>query len=382
MIMKSIRTALFFALIFLSAFSIVSVRAGDMPDPVVGVFAVTPGEVVITQELNGRVTPFLIAEVRPQVNGIILERLFDEGSDVRADQQLYQIDPAMYEATLASAQATLAKALSNVDLAAAKLARYQRLVKANAVNQQEYDEVAAADKQAQAEVGIARAQARIAQINLDYARVLAPISGRIGKSSVTQGALVNANQANPLAVVQQLDPIYVDVAQPVSSLAALRGAAGGAEALQNTGESHAEMRLVLDDGSVYAETGKVLFADVTVDQTTGSISLRAEFPNPKHILLPGMYVSARLDVRKIPDAITIPQRSLMRNPDGSAFVYAVLADNSVEKRAVSAPRTVGESWLVTQGLAAGDRIVTDGSQRIRIMPGAPAPKVNPAPAEQ
>ncbi len=362
-------------------FCLAHAAEGGMPDPVVGVVPIAPGEVVITQELNGRVTPFLIAEVRPQVNGIILDRLFEEGSDVRADQQLYQIDPAMYEATLASAQATLAKALANVDVTDAKLARYNRLVRANAVNQQEYDEVEAASKQAQAEVGYAEAQVRIAQINVDYAKVLSPISGRIGKSSVTRGALVNANQAAPLAVVQQLDPIYVDVAQPVSSLGNFRKIGGGAAALENTGESHAEMRLVLDDGTVYSETGRVLFADVTVDQTTGSISLRAEFPNPRHVLLPGMYVSALLDVDRIPDAITIPQRALMRDPDGSAFVYAVSPDNTVAKRPVAAPRTVGEAWLVAEGLAAGDRIVVDGVQRIRIVPGAPAPKVNPVPAD-
>ncbi|MDR1745128.1 MAG: efflux RND transporter periplasmic adaptor subunit [Planctomycetota bacterium] len=354
--------------------------AGGMPDPVVGVIAVEPGEVTITQELNGRVTPFLIAEVRPQVNGIILDRLFEEGSDVKADQQLYQIDPAMYEAQLASAQAALAKAHANVDVSDAKLARYNRLVKANAVNQQEYDEVEAASKQAQAEVAIAEAQVRLAQINVDYARVLSPISGRLGKSSVTQGALVNANQANPLAVVQQLDPIYVDVARPVSSLLGLRGIGDGAAALGNTGKPHAEMRLVLDNGAVYGEKGEVLFADVTVDQTTGSISLRAEFPNPDNILLPGMYVTARLDVERIPDAITIPQRALMREHDGSAYVYAVSGDNTVSRRPVAAPRTIGEAWLVTEGLAAGDRIVVDGVQRIAIVPGAPAPRVNPVPA--
>ncbi len=350
---------------------------GDaMPPPEVGVVTVQPKEIAITQELNGRVTPYMVAEVRPQVNGIILDRLFEEGSNVKQDQQLYQIDPAIYEAQLASAEATLAKALANVDVAEAKLARYERLVSANAVNKQEYDEVEAASKQAQAEVGIAEAQVRLARINVDYAKVLSPISGRIGKSNVTQGALVNANQAGPLAVVQQLDPIYVDASQPVGALPGIKGMTN-AGILGNTGESHAEMRVTLDNGVEYKEAGQLLFADVTVDQTTGSISLRAQFPNPDHVLLPGMYVYAKLTVNTIPDAIAVPQRSLMRNPDGSAYVYLVHPDNSVEKRAVDAPRTIGEEWLITNGLQPGDKIVVDGVQRIRFIPGAPAPQVTP-----
>ena len=386
--MKNIRIALVLAAFslagafFFSAGAALAGAPGGMPDPVVGVVTIVPGEVVITQELNGRVTPFLIAEVRPQVNGIIQKRLFEEGSDVQKDQQLYQIDPAIYEAQLASAQATLAKAFANVDVSDAKLARYDRLVRANAVNQQEYDEVEAASKQAQAEVGIAEAQVRLAQINVDYARVVSPISGRIGKSRVTQGALVNANQAEAMAVVQQMDPIYVDVAQPVSALLNIPGQPSNASILENTGEAHADLRIVLDNGSIYEETGKLLFADVTVEQTTGSISLRAQIPNPKHTLLPGMYVSVLVDVERIPNAITIPQRALMREPDGSAYVFAVGDDNSVTKRAVTAPRTAGETWLVSEGLKPGDKVVVDGTQRINIVPNMPAPKVNPVSADK
>lgn len=343
-------------------------------DPEVTVVRIQPEEVTITQELNGRVTPYLIAEVRPQVNGIIVSRLFDEGGDVDVAQPLYQIDPAMYEAEYNRAVANLEKARANVTLADAKLARYERLIEARAVNQQEYDEVSAASNQAKAEIGIAEAEVRLAKINLEYAQVESPISGRIGKSNVTQGALVTASQAEPLAVVQQLDPIYVDVTQPVSWMLNLQGEMQ-AGILQNTGESHAEMRLVLDNGQTYKHTGKLLFADVTVDQTTGSISLRAEFPNPEHLLLPGMYVVAMLDVAQKQGAVTIPQTSLHREPDGSAYVFIVNQDNTVEKRYVTTIRTIGDKWLIGDGLSGNEQLVIEGTQRIRIIPGNPPPTV-------
>lgn len=352
-----------------------SAPAAEAPAPEVGVVRLQPGSVTITQDLNGRVTPYLIAEVRPQVNGIVMKRLFEEGSDVKQDMPLYQIDPAIYEADYNRAIATLNKAKANVAVAGAKLARYQRLIEARAVNQQEYDEVEAANKQAESEVGIAEAEVKLARINLDYATVKAPISGRIGKSAVTQGALVTASQANPLATVQQLDPIYVDVTQPISWLLTLkRGMDAGI--LENTGESHAEMRLMLDTGE-YEFPGKLLFADVTVDQTTGSISLRAEFPNPRHDLLPGMFVRAKLDVAEKHNAITVPIRALTRNQAGEAFVLVVNDDNTVERRRVTTIRTVGETWLIGDGLEGDERVVVDGSQRVRFIPNAPAPKVSP-----
>lgn len=344
--------------------------------PEVGVAVLKPEEIIITQELNGRVTPFLIAEVRPQVNGIVLSRQFDEGSDVEKDMQLYQIDPSMYEAELNRAMAALAKAKANVAVAAAKLARYKRLIEAKAVNQQEYDEVEAASKQAEADVGIAEADVRVARINVEYAKVLSPIDGRIGKSSVTQGALVTASQAAPLAVVQQLDPIYVDVTQPISWMMNLRSDMQ-AGILQNTGESYAEMRVMLGNGEVYELPGKLLFADVTVDQTTGSISLRAEFPNPKHVLLPGMYVRALLDVAQKEGAITVPQRALIRNPDGSAYVLVVREDGTVARQNVTTIRTIDDKWLIGEGLKGNEQVVIDGIQRIRFVPGQPAPKVKP-----
>ncbi len=366
------------ALLLLAAAALTPAAAQEPPPPAVGVVTVTPQEITITQDLNGRVAPSLIAEVRPQVNGIILRRLFEEGSDVTENMPLYQIDPAMYEAQLASAKAQLAKAEASAEAAEAKLTRYKSLLTARAVNRQEYDEVEAATKQARAEVGLAEAQVRIAQINVNYASVLSPISGRIGKSSVTQGALVTASQPDPLAVVQKLDPVYVDVTQPVSAMLALQdGIQAGI--LENTGESHAEMRLVLDDGREYAHKGKLLFADVTVDQTTGTISLRAEFPNPENVLLPGMFVSALLDVAHIPDAVTVSQAAVRRNPDGTAYVLLVGEGNRVERRAVKPLRTYGNDWLIGDGLAAGDTVIVEGTQRVSFVPGQPGPVVTPQP---
>ena len=386
--MKKILPSFVAAAAFVCAFLAVPVLAAEnaeaapnvsAPLPVVGVVTVVPEEVTITQELNGRVTPFVIAEVRPQVNGIILKRMFEEGADVTRDMQLYQIDPAMYEAELARAQANLAKAHANVEVADAKLARYDRLLDAKAVNKQEYDEVDAASKQARAEVAIAEAEVKLARINVEYAKVRSPISGRIGKSSVTQGALVTASQADPLAVVQQLDPIYVDVSQPISWMLSLKDEMQ-AGILQNTGESHAEMRVRLDNGHIYEARGKLLFADVTVDQTTGSISLRAEFPNPHHVLLPGMYVSALLDVAQKEGAITIPQDAVRREIDGTPFVMLVNPDGVVEKRVVTTIRTLGNKWLIGEGLSGGETVIVEGTQRVNFIPGAPAPRVDPKPA--
>ncbi|MDR1745299.1 MAG: efflux RND transporter periplasmic adaptor subunit [Planctomycetota bacterium] len=346
------------------------------PLPVVGVMTIHPEEVTITQELNGRVTPYLIAEVRPQVNGIILDRLFDEGSDVEKDAPLYQIDPAIYNAQLASAGAELARAYANREVTEAKLKRYEQLVGANAVNRQEYDEVESAARMASAEVGIAESKVSLASINVEYASVRSPISGRIGKSSVTKGALVTASQAEPLAIVQQLDPVYVDVAQPISWMLGLKDDMQ-AGILENTGQSYAEMRVVLDNGQPYGEKGRLLFADVTVDQTTGSISLRAEFPNPQHALLPGMYVTALLDVAQKDDAILVPQSALTREANGQAFVMVVHADNTVEKRPVATIRTIGNRWLLGDGLRDGERIIVEGGHRVVFAPGLPNPGVNP-----
>ncbi len=349
--------------------------AAEAPPPTVTVLTIQPRDVSITEELNGRVVPYLIAEVRPQVQGIIQDRLFEEGADVEKDAQLYQIDPATYEAQLARAEAGLAKAYANADVADVKMARYEQLVEANAVNRQEYDEVKAQAKQADAEVTIAETEVRIAKINVDYAKVLAPISGRIGKSNVTVGALVTASQPSPLATVQQLDPIYVDVTQPISWML---NQADSLQAgiLQNTGESYGSMTVDIDAGKPYPEKGKLLFADVTVDQTTGTINLRAEFPNPNHVLLPGMFVKAHLEVDRQENAVTVPQRALMRQHDGTPYVLVAKQDGTVEQRPVKTVRTTGDDWLISGGLTAGERVVIEGTQRIRFLPGAPAPKVN------
>ena len=387
--MKKIYVAFFVAAVAIASFALTAAPKAESqepgppisaPLPEVAVITIQPEEVTITQELNGRVTPFLIAEVRPQVNGIILNRLFDEGSDVTKNMQLYQIDPSMYEAQLMRAEATLASARANVDVAEAKLARYDRLLEAKAVNKQEYDEVEASTLQARAEISIAEAEVRIARINVDYAKVLSPISGRIGKSSVTQGALVTASQPDPLAVVQQLDPIYVDVTQPISWMLNLKDEMQ-AGILQNTGRSYAEMRVLLDNGEVYKERGKLLFADVTVDQTTGSISLRAEFPNTNHVLLPGMFVKALFDVAQKNDAITVPQRAAFREADGTLSVMVVGPDGSVERRPIKTVRSVDNKWLLESGLQPGDQVIIEGGQRLHFVPGGPAPKVKPVPYE-
>lgn len=363
----------------LLAFVCMSAFAGQPAQgqaPEVACITLGTQNVSLTQKLNGRVTPYLIAEVRPQVNGIILKRLFEEGADVTADQPLYQIDPAMFEAQYQSAVANLAKAKANVALRDATEARYRRLVQAKAVNQQEYDEADAASLQARAEQSVCEAALNIAKINLDYSLVKSPISGRIGRSNITQGALVTANQANPLAVVQQLDPVYVDVTMPVTWMMDLENAIKAGD-LKNTGDSHGIMRVRLANGQEYAQTGKIKFAEVTVDQTTGSVTIRAEFPNPDNILLPGLYVEAEIEVGRRENAILVPQRAVFREYDGRPYAFVVTADNSVEKKYIEIARSVGDAWLINSGIDAGTRIIMEGTQRIRMIPGAPAPKVTP-----
>lgn len=346
--------------------------APSLPE-VVGI-TLKPENIRITAELNGRCVPFLVAEVRPQVNGIIQKRLFEEGSTVQAEMPLYQIDPSMYEADLASAMAGLARAKANVSVAQTKERRYDSLVGSGAVTKEEYDEIYAAWQQAEADVTMAEAQVKIGRINVDYTKVRSPITGVIGISNFTQGALVTASQAAPLATVQQLDPIYVDVAQSTAGLRALKHALDSG-LLQNTGEGHAAVRLILEDGTPYSHPGQIMFSDVTVDQTTGSITLRSQFPNPAFDLLPGMYVKAVLDVAEKDNAIAVPQQALIRNADGSAVVYVAGDDGTVERRPVTVMRALADRWLIADGLAGGERVVIEGIQRIRFMPGAPPPKV-------
>jgi len=332
--------------------------------PEVGVVVVQPQRVTLTTELAGRTSAHLIAEVRPQVGGIIQKRLFTEGSDVKAGEILYQIDPATYQAAYNSAKASLARAEANVINARLKAERYRELIKNNFVSQQDYDDVNAAFKLAEADIEAGKAAVESARINLAYTRITAPISGRIGRSTVTEGALVTANQSTALATIQQLNPMYVDVTQSSAELLQLKqNLASGL--LKNSATDQARVKLILEDGSAYALSGTLKFSDVTVDQSTGSITLRAIFPNPKQILLPGMFVRAILEEGVNEQAILVPQRGVTRSPDGNAMVLVVGGEEKVEARAIKVVRTVGDNWLVSEGLKAGDRVILEGLQKAR-----------------
>lgn len=318
--------------------------------PKVGVITLQPQAFTLTAELPGRTTAYRIAEVRPQVNGIILKRLFTEGREVKAGQQLYQIDPALYAATLKSAEASLQSSKSLAD-------RYQLLVDEQAVSRQEFDDARAKQLQAEATLQSAR-------INLRYTKVLAPISGRIGRSSVSEGALVSNGQSEAMAVIQQLDPIYIDLTQSSMELLKLRNDLASGR-LQKAGEHAAKVKLLLEDGSEYAELGDLEFSEVSVDPSTGSVTLRAVFPNPKQQLLPGMFVHAQLQAGVSAEAILAPQQGVTRNLQGQPTALVVNQDNKVELRELIAERTVGNQWLINQGLNAGDRLITEGLQFVK-----------------
>lgn len=336
--------------------------------PEVGIVEIRPERVALTTELSGRTSAHLTAEVRPQVSGIVQKRVFTEGSDVKAGQLLYQIDPASYQAAYASAKAALARAEANVIPARLKAERYKDLVALKAVSQQDYDDAHAALKQAEADVASTKAAVETARINLAYTRVTAPISGRIGRSTVTDGALVTANQPTALATIQQLSQMYVDVTQSTSEMLRLKqNLASGL--LKHSGADQARVKLILENGSDYPLPGTLKFSEVTVDQSTGSITLRAVFPNPKMILLPGMFVRAILEEGISEQAILVPQRGVTRNPAGNAMVMVVGAGDKVEPRVIKADRTVGDKWLVSEGLKAGDRVIVEGLQKAR--PGTP-----------
>jgi membrane fusion protein, multidrug efflux system len=340
--------------------------------PEVGIVVIKPQRVALTTELAGRTSAYLIAEVRPQVGGIIQKRLFTEGADIEAGVVLYQIDPASYQATYNSAKAALARAEANLSPVRLKAERYGELVKSKAVSQQDYDEANAALKQAEADIEAGKAALETARINLAYTKIIAPISGRIGRSSVTNGALVTASQPAALATIQQLNPIYVDVTQSSADLLRMKqNLASGL--LKSDGAAQARVKLLLEDGSAYPLPGTLKFSEVTVDQSTGSITLRAVFPNPKQTLLPGMFVRAILEEGVNAHAILVPQRGVTRNPDGSAMVMVVGSEEKVEPRPVKVVRTVGDSWLVSEGLKAGDRVILEGLQKAR--PGTPVKAV-------
>ena len=332
--------------------------------PEVGVVVIQPQRVAVTTELSGRTSACLVAEVRPQVSGIIQKRIFTEGSDVKAGQVLYQIEPATYQAAYASAKAAEARAEANMIPARLKEERYKDLVKIKAVSQQDYENAYASLKQAEADVASAKAALDTARINLAYTRVTSPISGRIGRSAVTTGALVTANQPAALATVQQLSSMFVDVTQSSAELLRLRQNLASGQ-LKQGGADQAKVKLLFENGASYPLEGIIKFSDVTVDPSTGSVTLRSLFPNPKQLLLPGMFVRAVIQEGVNEQAIMVPQRGVTRNPAGDAMVMVVGAEEKVEPRVIKADRTVGDNWLVSEGLKAGDRVILEGIQKAR-----------------
>jgi membrane fusion protein (multidrug efflux system) len=331
--------------------------------PEVSVVTIETQHASLTTEVPGRVAASQVAEVRPQVGGIIQNRLFVEGTDVKAGEALYQIDPASYQAMFDGAKAALARAEANVIPLKLKADRYKGLVSSEAVSQQDYDDAAAALKLAQAELESAKAALDTAKINLAYTKVTAPISGRIGRSSVTNGALVTASQAAPLATIQQLDPVYVDVTQSSTEMLRLRQALESGQ-LRST-DHQASVKLTLDDNSAYPESGVLKFSEAFVEPNTGSVTLRTLFPNPKLTLLPGMFVRAFLQEGEKEDAILVPQRCVTRNPAGNPVVTVIGAEDKAEPRVIQTNRTVGDNWLVTDGLHPGDRVVVEGLLKAR-----------------
>lgn len=339
------------------------VATAATPLPKVGVVEIQTSDVTLSTELAGRTSAYLVAEVRPQVGGIVRERLYEEGSEAEAGQVLYHIDPAIYEATVDSARAVLARDEAEAEIAALKVRRYAGLIKNQAVSQEDYDEVRAELKQARATVAMDKATLAAAEIDLAYTQVTAPIAGRIGRSAVTPGALVTANQASALATVQQLDPIYVDVTQ--SSAEMLRLKRSLSSGLLKAPDEDASVELILEDGSRYAHRGRLQFSEVSVDQQTGTVTLRAVFPNPDEELLPGMYVRAVLHEGTREHAILVPQRAVTHDASGTASALILNADGKVESRELGIARAVGNTWLVDSGLRAGERLIIDGVQKIR-----------------
>jgi membrane fusion protein (multidrug efflux system) len=334
---------------------------GPRPAPEVGFVTLEPQSVVLQSELAGRTTPYLVSDVRPQVSGIIKTRLFDEGSKVKAGQLLYEIDPAVYQATVEEAKAALANARAAVESMRLKDQRYSELLAIEGVSQQDADDAHMAHQQAIASVAQAQATLTSAQINLNYTKVRAPISGRIGKSTVTPGALVTANQETALATIRALDPIYVDMTQSSTDLLKLRRMLS-AGAIQS---GSTKVHLELEDGTQYAHAGSMKFQEVAVDESTGSVTLRAEFPNPDGMLLPGMYVRAVLDEAVNTAAILAPQQGVTRDPKGNATALVLTADNKVEQRTLVTERAIGDRWLISNGLSQGDRLIVEGTNKVR-----------------
>ncbi|WP_400248241.1 multidrug efflux RND transporter periplasmic adaptor subunit AcrA [Klebsiella michiganensis] len=338
-------------------------QQGAQQMPEVGIVTLKSAPLQITTELPGRTSAYRVAEVRPQVSGIILKRNFTEGSDIQAGVSLYQIDPATYQATYESAKGDLAKAQAAANMDQLTVKRYQKLLGTKYISQQDYDTAVATAQQSNAAVVAAKAAVETARINLAYTKVTSPISGRIGKSAVTEGALVQNGQTTALATVQQLDPIYVDVTQSSNDFLRLKQELANGKLQQENGK--AKVELVTNDGLKYPQNGTLEFSDVTVDQTTGSITLRAIFPNPDHTLLPGMFVRARLEEGVNPDALLVPQQGVTRTPRGDASAIVVGEGDKVEVRQITATQAIGDKWLVTEGLKTGDRVIITGLQKVR-----------------
>jgi membrane fusion protein (multidrug efflux system) len=341
------------------------------PPPEAGYVVVTTQAVPLEIELTGRTTAYESSEVRPQVSGVIKARHFVEGSVVHQGQTLYEIDPSLYQAAIAQAKANLANAEATYAAAKAKAARYKPLAEIEAVSKQDYTDAQAAAEQAAAQVAQGKAALHTAEINLHFTRVPAPISGRIGRSLATTGALVTSGQSDALTTIERLDPIFVDIQQSSADLLALRRKLSSGGVTPST----ASVQLILEDGSVYPHPGKIEFAEALVDPNTGSVTLRARFPNPHELLLPGMFVRARLAQAVAPNAILVPQQAVSRDPRGQATVYVIGPGNKAELRTVKTEQTVGDKWLVTSGLSAGDKVITQGLIRIR-----PGQVVRPVPA--
>ena len=344
------------------------------PPPEVGVATIQAGTVTLTRELPGRTSPFVVAEVRPQVTGIVKQLSFTEGASVKAGQALYQLDDDSLRADVGAARAQVTRAEAAAANARLLAQRNAELAKIDAISRQDHENAIAAQRQADAEVAAARAALARTEVMLGHARIESPINGRIGKSAVTRGALVTANQAQPMATVQQLDPIYVDLTQSSAELLQLRRQLASGKAR----EADLPVKILLEDGTAYEHPGKLKFTDVTVDPDTGSFLLRVVVPNPRNVLLPGMYVRAELGSAVRENALLVPQRAVSRDPKGNTAVLLLGPDDVVQPRPIRVSRTVGDAWLVEEGLAAGDRVIVEGLQKVK--PGAPARAAQPAPA--
>jgi len=361
-------------------------KAGAPPPPAVAVVTAASSTLTVSSELPGRLEASRIAQVRARTPGIVLQRVYKEGSDVKAGELLFRIDPAQFQASYDSAQASVAKAEANLAQAELKVKRYKPLLAAQAVSTQEYDDAVTAQKQAAADLATSRAARQTAGLTLGYATVTSPISGRIGRALVTEGALVGQGEATPMATVQTLDPIYVTITQSSTELLRLQQALNSGK-LKSAGKGQAKVTLVTEDGQTYPQSGKLLFADVAVDETTGSVSMRAEFPNPDRALLPGMYVRARLEQAVNEAAITVPQQAVVRGTDG-ATVMVVGADNKVTAQPVKADVAQDGNWVISSGLKGGEKIIVEGFQKAKpgatVAPspwkGAPAAAAPAAPA--